>query len=107
MHPKANSAEASPSSPLPSPSSEEVTPGEKTPLIKETAADFAKKIKPLADKIKDYILDHQDDAAQEDRWRTTMKRDMGKSFRKVKEEMQSMDQKLNGIVKDLGRLSAV
>jgi len=36
-----------------------------------------------------------------------MKRDMGKSFRKVKEEIQSMDQKLNGIVKDLGRLSAV
>ena len=42
---------------------------------------FAKKIAPLAEKITEYILDHQDDAAQEDRWRTTMKRDMAKSFR--------------------------
>ena len=71
-------AEASPSSPPPSPSSEEVTSGEETPLIKET---FTDKIAPLAREITTYILDHQDDAAQEDRWRTTMKRDMSKSFR--------------------------
>ena len=98
---------ALPSSPPPSPSSEEVTRGEKAPLVKETAAGFAEKITPLAEKIMEYILDHQDDAAQEDRWRTTMKRDMGKNFRKVKEEMQSMDEKLDRIVKDLGRLTAV
>ena len=78
----------------------------------------AKKIAPHAKKITEYIQDHQDDAAQEERWRTTMKRDMGKSFRKVKEEMQSMqkrseqlhskvDKKLDRIVKDLGRLTAV
>ena len=36
---------------------------------------FAEKIAPLAEKITEYILDHQDDAAQEERWRTTMKRD--------------------------------
>ena len=67
----------------------------------------AEKIPPLAGKITEYIHDHQDDAAQEDRWRTTMKRDMGKSFRKVKEDMQSMDEKLDRIVKELGRLTAV
>ena len=73
---------------------------------------------PLAKKITGYILDHQDVAAQEKRSRTALKRDMGKSFRKVKEEMQSMqkrseqlhskvDKKLDRIVKDLGRLTAV
>eukprot|EP00964_Phaeocystis_antarctica_P124562 scaffold88203_cov54-Phaeocystis_antarctica.AAC.2 len=36
---------------------------------------------PLAKKITEYIIGHQDDAAQEDRWRTTMKRDMVKHFR--------------------------
>ena len=41
---------------------------------------------PLAEKITEYIIDHQDDAAQEDRWRTIMKRDMSKSFRLLREE---------------------
>ena len=93
---------------------------------------FAETIAPLAEKVTAYILDHQDDAAQEDRWRTTMKRDMGKSFRiqhkaidkqrdevqKVQEVQRSMqqrldevhskvDEKLDRIVKDLGRLTAV
>ena len=92
----------------------------------------AEKIPPLAGKITEYIHDHQDDAAQEDRWRTTMKRDMGKSFRiqhkaidkqreevqKVQEVQRSMqqrldevhskvDEKLDRIVKELGRLTAV
>ena len=77
-------AEASPSSPPPSPSSEEVTRGEETPLVEEKT--FAEKMAPLAEKITEYILDHQDDAAQEDRWRTTMKRAMSKSFRLQREE---------------------
>ena len=34
------------------------------------------RIKDLAEKIRDYILDHQDDVAKEERWRTTLKRDM-------------------------------
>ena len=72
-----------------------------------TALDFSKNITQLAEKVTAYIIDHQDDAAQEDRWRTTMKRDMGKSFRKVKEDMQAMDDKLDRIVKELGRLTAV
>jgi histone H3/H4 len=42
---------------------------------------FAEKIQPLAELVTEYILNHQDDAAQEDRWRTTMKRDICKSFR--------------------------
>ena len=72
-----------------------------------TPISIAERITPLADTITAYIIDHQDDSAQEDRWRTTMKRDMGQSFRKVKEEMQSMDGKLDRIVKELGRLTAV
>ena len=31
--------------------------------------------KLLTEEVTEYILDQQDDAAQEDRWRTTMKRD--------------------------------
>ena len=76
----------------------------------------------LAEKITEYILDHQDDAAQEDRWRTTMKRDMVKNFRvqreatqKVEMEVKSMqqrfdnvhskmDEKLDRIAKDLAVL---
>ena len=73
----------------------------------DTKKTFAVKIVPLAEKVSEYIRDHVDDAAQEDRWRTTMKRDMGKSFRKVKTDMQSMDEKLDRIVKELGRLTAV
>merc|ERR1712194_926361 len=84
-------AEASPSSPPPSPSSEEGASGEKTPLIKET---FTDKIAPLAREITTYILDHQDDAAQEDRWRTTMKREMGKSFREQREEVRKVKEEV-------------
>ena len=52
----------------------------------EEAMDKKKKIAatifaPLAEKITEYILDHQDEAAQEDRWRTTIKREMKESFR--------------------------
>ena len=61
----------------------------KKALDKERSAvnseEAAKKIAPLVEKIAEYILDHQDDAAQEDRWRTTMKRDMAKSFRVQRE----------------------
>ena len=46
---------------------------------------FAQKIAPLAEKITEYINDHQDDAAQEDRWRTTMKRETMKRFREQRE----------------------
>ena len=45
---------------------------------------IAEKIAPLAEKITEYILDHQDDATQEDRWRTT-RRDMAKGFREQRE----------------------
>ena len=49
-----------------------------------------KELAKLAVKITEYIINHQDDAAQEDRWRTSMKRDMTNNFRKVKEEMHTM-----------------
>ena len=49
---------------------------------------------PLAREITTYILDHQDDAAQEDRWRTTMKREMDKSFRKLETDMQAQREEI-------------
>ena len=74
------------------------------PAVKQAVANFAEKIKPLANKVTEYILDHQDDAAQEDRWRTTMKRNMAQSFRaqreevqKVKEEVQAMQRVVKNI----------
>jgi hypothetical protein len=64
----------------------------------------AEEIAPLAEKVTEYILDHQDDVAQEERWRTTMKRDMAKSFRaqheevqKVKEDVQAMQRVVENI----------
>ena len=63
---------------------------EKVAAAEKVAQAGAKKESTLlAEKITEYILDHQDDAAQEDRWRTTMKRDMVKSFRKAETEMQA------------------
>ena len=54
-------------------------------LVKEKAEtlseEASRNVEQLAKKITEYILDHQEDAAQEERWRTTMKRDMVKSFR--------------------------
>ena len=57
--------------------------------MKELTGPFAEQITPLAKKITEYIIDHQDDIAQEERWRTTMKRDTAKSFRRVEAEAQS------------------
>ena len=68
---------------------------------------FGENLMFVGKKITEYIIDHQDDAAQEDRWRTTMKREMGKNFRTVKEEMHLMDEKLDRIVKELSRVTGV
>jgi hypothetical protein len=46
----------------------------------------------LAEKITEYINDHQDDAAQEDRWRTTMKREIMKRFREQREAIETQGQ---------------
>ena len=55
---------------------------------------FVEKIKPLAEEITEYIQDHQDDAAQEERWRTTMKRDIGKNFRTQRKAIDEILRKL-------------
>ena len=47
------------------------------------------KIAPLAGKITEYINGHQDDAAQEDRWRTTMKRETMKRFREQRDAIDT------------------
>ena len=53
---------------------------------------FAEKMAPLAKEITEYILGHQDDAAQEDRWRTTMKRETMKRFRELREASDTQGQ---------------
>ena len=65
---------------------------------------FAEKIAPLAEKITEYILDHQDDSAQEERWRTTMKRDTAKAFRKVETRLNDMDLKLDETIQLIKKL---
>jgi len=60
-----------------------------TPVLSEVA-EAAEMIDQLAKKITAYILDHQDDAAQEDRWRTTMKRETMKCFREQRKEVQTV-----------------
>ena len=47
--------------------------------------EFLEKIAPLARKITEYINGHQDDAAREDRWRTTMQRETMKRFRELRD----------------------
>jgi hypothetical protein len=73
---------------------------------------FEERIAPLAKKITEHIQEYQDDSAQEQRWRTTMKRSMSKSFRlqveaakkqseeimKVQEEVQSMQERQSELV---------
>ena len=51
----------------------------------------------LTEKIRDYIVEHQDDVAQEERWRTTMKRDMAKSFRKTDAKLQTVVHELHSL----------
>ena len=55
------------------------------PVHEETT--FSETIAPLAEKITEYILGNQDDSAQEERWRTTIKRDMAKGFRVQREAL--------------------
>jgi len=59
-------------------------------------------VKDLAEKIRDYILDHQDDVAKEERWRTTMKRDMAKSFRAVDSQLASSSRATDSQLTALG-----
>ena len=67
---------------------------------------LAEKIQPLAETVTEYILNHQDDAAEEEHWRTTMKREIGKSFRiqnkKIDEQGIKMDMTIQ-LVKDLAK----
>ena len=72
---------------------------------------FAQWAAPLAKKITEYINDHQDDAAQEDRWRTTMKRETMKRFREQREAIDKLetamltriDEKMDQLMKSITR----
>ena len=57
---------------------------EETRLFEET-------ITPLAKQITKYIRDHEDNVAQEKRWRTSMKRDISKNFRMQREASTTME----------------
>ena len=85
---------------------ETLASGETASEAKMAAFDVAWNIAPLAKKVTEYILNHQDDAAQEDRWRTTMKREMGRSFRKQRDAMRDVQTKMDltiQLVKDLAK----
>ena len=64
---------------------------------------------PLAKKITECILDNQDDAAQEERWRTTMKRETMKRFREQraaidqleKAMLMKIDEKMDQLIKSI------
>ena len=73
---------------------------------KEETFALPEEIEPLAEKITEYIIDHQDDAAQEDRWRTIMKRDMVKSFKKSKEEVRKVEAGVQRVETEMQRLFA-
>ena len=72
---------------------------------------LAQKIAPLAEEITEYIVAHQDYAAQEDRWRTTMKRETMKRFREQREAIDKLetamltriDEKMDQLMKSITR----
>ena len=70
--------------------------GEKA--AEETATDetFAKTIALLAKEITEYIIDHQDDVAQEERWRSHMKRGVDQGFRLQRETAQKVETEMKG-----------
>ena len=76
--------------------------GQRTTAVART---FAEKIAPLAKQITDYILDHQDDAAQEDRWRTTMKRETMKCFREQREAIDKQCEAIDEVRQLVKRLA--
>ena len=66
-----------------------------------------KEIAPLAKKITEDILDHHlDDAAQEDRWRTTMKRDMVESFRVQREKSDKQREEVQTVKAEVQKVEA-
>ena len=67
----------------------------------ETEKTFAQKIAPLAEKITEYISAHQDHVAQENRWRTTMKRETMKRFREINSRLSRMDEKMDQLIKSI------
>ena len=77
----------------------------------EETAPLAERIVPLAEKITEYINAHQDDAAQEDRWRTTMKRETMRRFREQREAIDKLetamltkiDEKMDQLMKSITR----
>ena len=56
---------------------------------------IAEKMALLAQNITEYILDHEDKATKDDRWRTSMKRDMVKSFREQRKAIDRLDSRFD------------
>ena len=53
----------------------------------------------LAKSVTQYVLDHQADVAQEERWRTTMQRKMDQHFRNIKDIQESVNSGFEELVK--------
>ena len=64
---------------------------------------FAEKIAPLAKTFTEYIIDHEDDAAQEKRWRKTMKAEVQRQredMQRQREDMQKQREDMQRLVKN-------
>ena len=61
-------------------------------------------IAQLGEQITAYILKYQDDAAQQDHWRTTMQRKMSESFRAQRELIDSRFDKQREAIDEVRQL---
>ena len=65
---------------------------------REPKEKIQEKIAPLAEKITEYIIDHQDNAAWEkNRWRTTMKREMQSQREEMKAHREEMKRRFDAM----------
>ena len=77
-----------------SPASPPTSPPETAVAVAAVGAEASEAT--LAEKITEYIVHNQDDAAQENRWR-----DMTKSFKKVKEEVQKVESGVQKVMEEV------
>ena len=67
---------------------------EEEKAAEETAT--SETVASLAKEITEYIIDHQDDVAQEERWRSNMKRGVDQGFRLQRETAQKSEAEIKG-----------
>ena len=67
---------------------------------KDKEKTLAQQIAPLTAKITEYINKHQDDAAQEELWRTNMKRDTMEGFKQQREAINKQGEAIRNEVRE-------